>query len=81
MLTSLRPPHHPQAARAVPPSLPRRAVAVRARDPDTQVHAAVDSGLVNPTFANALSAALQRSGGDRALLDNASASIEEERGK
>ena len=52
----------------------------RAKDPESQVGDAVNSGLVNPMFAAALSEALSRSGGDRALLENAAGSVEEERG-
>ncbi|GBF93732.1 hypothetical protein Rsub_06064 [Raphidocelis subcapitata] len=52
---------------------------LRAKDPEAQVGAAVDGGLVNSQFAAVLSQALQRSGGDKAMLDNAAASMEEER--
>lgn len=68
--------------RAAPLLRSRRssAAVARARDPDTQAAGALNEGLINPAFAAALSEALGRSGGERALLDNASASIEEERG-
>lgn len=58
--------------------MPRRSLsALQAKDPDTQAQAAVDGGLISSKFASVLQEALARSGGDRALLENAAASVDE----
>lgn len=58
----------------------REPAAPRAKDPESQAQSAVDGGLVNPQFASVLAAALQRSGGEKAMLDQAAGSLDEERG-
>lgn len=68
----------PRSAVALPRARALR-VDTKARDPEAQAQSALDGGLINPRFAAVLSQALERSGGEKAMLDAASASIEEER--
>ncbi|KAI8471422.1 MAG: hypothetical protein J3K34DRAFT_520510 [Monoraphidium minutum] len=67
------------AAGHEPPAAQERAPR-RVRDPEMQAQAAVNDGLINNQFAEALQAALSRSGGEKALIDAASRSMDEERG-
>jgi hypothetical protein len=67
------------APRPPAPSCRSPAPPPRAKDPEAQAQSAVDGGLVKAQFASALASALQRSGGERALLQQAAASVDEER--